>query len=330
MPNKLYLKEYQQALNGKRVAIVCREDLLLDNLKLLVKDIDFVARQGIATSLYHNLSNRSASRNIVDLLKERLPATACYHVSAGRNFYRQVLDAEPAVFKLVLLERTYLCDDKGLRINTLSPKKLLSRPISLVDHVPLAEVIEEVALRVERGDYHRVHIVPAGRYTIKHELFTVEGTGTLIASNFQEVFAQVVSEVDVQMVRGLLDLYRNQGYLKPRSLRYLREYRHQFHITKIDGIAVGCVEGKHIDPQTTELGALAISTRFQGQRVAVFTVRSFCEEARRLGYQFVISLTSNPRLKKLYRQMGFEPSPPGLFSERQARSPGVPMFILTL
>ena len=98
-------------------------------------------------------------------------------------------------------------------------------------------------------------------------------------------------------------------------------------MTQIDGIAVGCAELKSVDAQTAELGALAISTRFRGQRVGVFTVNAFIDEARRRGYARIISLTRNPRLRALYLSMGFLPCSPPEFADRQAMSPGTPMYL---
>ena len=49
-----------------------------------------------------------------------------------------------------------------------------------------------------------MHILAAGKNTIKHELFTVEGAGTLIANNFQEDFRQVQTDEEVAIVHRIL------------------------------------------------------------------------------------------------------------------------------
>ena len=183
---------------------------------------------------------------------------------------------------------------------------------------------------IDAGHLDRVHILPVRKHTIKHELFTVEGTGTLIANDFQEAFLPILNEEDEQLLAGILQLYKNKGYLKPRDRAYIAAHRDNFYMTQIDGIAVGCVELLPIDRQTAELGALAISTRFHGQRIGVFTVNSFIAEARKRGYQRIISLTKNPRLQTLYRNLGFLKQSPRQYSERQARSAGTPMFVKEL
>ncbi len=98
-------------------------------------------------------------------------------------------------------------------------------------------------------------------------------------------------------------------------------------MTQIDGIVVGCVELLPVDDDTAELGALAISTRFRGQRVGVFTVNSFIAEARLRGYHRIISLTKNPRLQALYKSLGFTRQSPPRYARRQARSADTPMFL---
>jgi N-acetylglutamate synthase-like GNAT family acetyltransferase len=187
--------------------------------------------------------------------------------------------------------------------------------------------MEKICQRIDAGHLDRVHILPIRKNTIKHELFTVEGTGTLIANNFQESFLPILSADDEQLVAGILKLYKTKGYLKPRGKAYITAHRENFYMTQIDGIVVGCAELIPIDAQTAELGALAISTRFRGQRVGVFTVNAFIDEARRRGYQIIISLTKNPRLQTLYKMLGFVRRSPRRYAERQVRSPETPMFL---
>jgi N-acetylglutamate synthase-like GNAT family acetyltransferase len=99
-----------------------------------------------------------------------------------------------------------------------------------------------------------------------------------------------------------------------------------FFVTLIDGIVVGCVEKKVIDPGTAEIAALAISTKFRNQRVGVYTVESFMQTIQKQGFTRVISLTKNPALIRLYEKMGFVPCPKDQYPKRQAQSPGVTIF----
>jgi amino-acid N-acetyltransferase len=327
---RLYIEEYTRILAGKQVSIACREGILRDYFAGIVNDVKFLSRQGIATNLFHNMANRFANRKHFRLLEERLPDTRIVRVDPEKDFYTEVLAQEP-VFKLIFLERKYLTDIYGRRLNALDTRRIRDGWQSygdLIANASFRSTMEKICHRIDTGHLDRVHILPARKNTIKHELFTVEGTGTLIANDFQETFLPVVSEEDEQLVVGILQLYKSKGYLKPRDRAYVVAHRDNFYMTQIDGIVVGCVELLPIDSQTAELGALAISTRFQGQRVGVFTVNAFIAEARRRGFAKIISLTKNPRLQSLYQSLGFVRRSPSRYAERQARSADTPMFVM--
>ena len=323
---RLYLAEYHRAFTGKAICIACREGILRDNLEYIVADIKFLVRHNIQTTLYHNMANRFANQKHFRFLASRLPETTIRRVSPEVDFYRHVLDREQSVFKLIFLERKFLCDQKGRRINTLTARDTTKQDNEIVANINLVGALNQISNRIREGAYDRVHILPARKNSIKHELFTVEGTGTLIANNFEERYFPAESDEDVEMIAGILDLYRKKGFLKPRDKNYLYEHRDRFRLTMIDGIAVGCLERIEIDSRTIELGALAISTRFRNQRIGVFTVNAFEDEAKGAGFKRIISLTNNPRLHSLYNQLGFEQGDLPEYSARRAVSPDVALF----
>ena len=327
---RLYIEEYTRILAGRHVSIACREGILRDHLAVIINDIKFLNRQGVITTLFHNMANRFANQKHFRNLAERLPETRIIRVDADTDFYSAVLEQDP-VFKLIFLERKYLTDAKGRRLNALDTRRMRDTWQGygdLIANTNFKSTMEKICSCIDAGHLDRVHILPVRKHTIKHELFTVEGTGTLIANDFQEAFLPILNEEDEQLLAGILQLYKNKGYLKPRDRAYIAAHRDNFYMTQIDGIAVGCVELLPIDRQTAELGALAISTRFHGQRIGVFTVNSFIAEARKRGYQRIISLTKNPRLQTLYRNLGFVRQSPRQYAERQARSAGTPMFVM--
>lgn len=297
-----------------------------DNLQHIVADLKFLVRYDIQTTLYHNMANRLANQKHFRFLADRLPETTIRRVAPEVDFYRYVLDREQSVFKLIFLERKYLCDQNGRRINTLTTRDTLKENKEIVANLNLVGALNQISTRVSEGKYERVHILPARKNSIKHELFTVEGTGTLIANNFEEKYLPVETDQEVQMIGGILDLYKKKGFLKPRDKHYLHEHRERFRLTMIDGIAVGCLERIEIDSHTIELGALAISTRFRNQRIGVFTVNAFEAEAKHAGFKRIISLTNNPRLHSLYNQLGFKQGDLPAYSARRAASPGVALF----
>jgi len=328
---RLYIDEYTRILAGKQVHIACREGILRDHFGDIVDDVKFLNRQGIVTTLFHNMANRFANQKHFRTLAERLPETCIVRVDSEKDFYADVLAQKP-VYKLIFLERKYLTDIRGRRINALDTRRIRDDWQSygdLIANASFRSTMEKICQRIDEGHLKRVHILPARKHTIKHELFTVEGSGTLIANDFQEAFLPILSEEDEQLVAGILQLYKSKGFLKPRDRAYITAHRENFYMTRIDGIVVGCVELLPVDHQTAELGALAISTRFRGQRVGVFTVNAFIAEARRRGYRRIISLTKNPRLQSLYLSLGFARQSPPRYAQRQARSAGTPMFVFS-
>jgi N-acetylglutamate synthase-like GNAT family acetyltransferase len=295
----------------------------------VVKDVKLLARLGVKTALFHNMTDRFANRKAFAELRARLPGTRIHRIPPGDDFYRRVLDTEAYVFKLIFLERKFLVDAEGRRINavtTSGARQRLDVLVSAIGNAHLKGLIEGVCERIDAGRCDRVHILPAGKNAIKNELFSIEGSGTLIANDFEEVFRDMADERERKVVSAILDRYKRLGYIKHRSRRYLQDHRDRFHITLIDGIIVGCVEGIPLDEETVELGALAIATKFRNQRVGVFTVKAFVEEMARRGFSRVVSLTNNPRLQSLYDGLGFRRESPSRYAERQAASPGVAMF----
>jgi len=326
---QLYIKEYSKNLARKRVSIACREGILRDNFNEIVADIKFLARHEIKTSFFHNLPNRCANQNLLKELQKKLPATRLIRVEPGVDFYDVVLNHPDVFFKLIFLERRYLIDPSGEKINTLTTGRVresMDEFGDLIANVNFKDTLNQLCEKIESGHCERIHILPAGKNTIKHELFTVEGTGTMIADNFVEEFRQVQTDEDVAIVFRILSMYKRAGFLKPRSKNYLSRNRHRFYVTSIDGIAVGCVEQKIVDDQTAELGALAISTRFRSQRVGVYAVEAFMKTMKEQGYTHFISLTNNPRLQALFGQIGFKQESLEQYAKRQSESPDVPMF----
>ncbi|MBC2711957.1 MAG: hypothetical protein HGJ94_13500 [Desulfosarcina sp.] len=215
-------------------------------------------RHGALTTLLHNMPNRFANQKLIKQLERRLPATGIVRISPEIDFYDAVLDHRKSMFKVILLERRYLIDRHGNKINAITTGRVresLEDFGGLIANVNFKGAMACICRKIEAGQCDRVHILPAGKNTIKHELFTVEGAGTLIANNFQEDFCQVRTDEEVAIVYRILEMYKRSGFLKPRTKAYLKKNRNRFYVTAIDGIVVGCVEQKIIDEQTVELGA---------------------------------------------------------------------------
>jgi amino-acid N-acetyltransferase len=326
---RLYIQEYTRTLAGKTICIACREGILRDHFETVIDDLKLLNRHGLKTALYHNIANRFANHKYFRLLDTRLPETRIVRVMPEADFYSHVLDHEEKVHKLIFLERKALIDQDGHKINavtTQAVRQSIGAWGDLIANVNFRGVLERICSRIDGGQYDRVHILAAGKNAIRHELFTIEGHGTLIANNFVERFQPVASQGDINLIQGILNLYKRQGFLRPRTEAYLTAQRDNFFVTLIDEIVVGCVEKKVIDDRTIEIGALAISTRFRNQRVGLFTIQAFIDTMRQQGFTKFISLTNNPTLKRLYNTLGFEPTVRPEYRNRQLESPGVAMF----
>ena len=326
---KLHIEEYTRTLAGKSVFIACREGILRDHFHDIIADIKFLNRQGVRTTFFHNMSNRFSNQKHFRELSSRLPETRIVKVLTDLDFYHFVLDFSSHTYKFIFLERKYLIDRKGRKINAISTQRArdaIGGYADLIANTNFRGALEKICHKIDTGSCERVHILPAGKNTVKHELFTIEGTGTLIANNFEETFGTAANRREVEIIFGILNQHKHEAFLKPRSLDYIQEHRQSFFVTKIDGIIVGCVEKKKIDTETVELGAVAISTKFLNQRVGIFMVNAFIDQMTGQGFRCFISLTNNPQLGKLYTRMGFDK---GLFQRYRARqemSPGVTMY----
>ena len=330
---KLYIKKYGQALKGQTIVIAVREGIFRDNFTDIINDIKFLSRFKIHTVLFHNISNRFANRKHFAEMETRLPQTRIIRVPADQDFYRYVLDFKGRMDKIIFLERKFLINHSHERINALNTQKArecIQAYRDMIANTNFKDIIDKICRRIDSGDIERVHILPAGKKTIRCELFSIEGSGTLIANNFTEIFEPVQTDEDLRMISGILKIYRRLGFIKPRSRAYLEEHRDNFYTVKIDGILVGCAEKIELDNRTVELGALAISTKFRNQRVGVFLINAFMAEMKKQGFEKIVSLTANPGLESLYASLGFETGcPPGL-EPRQALSPGLTMFVKSL
>jgi amino-acid N-acetyltransferase len=337
---KLYIQEYKKELIGTRILIACREGILRENIKNILSDIKFMDRQGINTILLHNLANRFANRKYFSLLQEKLPHTQICRIpiEAGEDFYNYALNYSPHINKIVFIERKYLTDEKGRKLNALTTRNVLKlikeKKIvaygDLIANANFKAVIEKICTKIENQEIDRIHIVPARKSCLKHELFSLEGTGTLIANNFIETLEGINSDDEVRMVENILKPYVSMGLIKARSREHIFTLRKNFYMAKIDGIPVGCVEKINLSEDTAELGALAVATRYRNHQVGFFLIKSFVDLAKKEGYHRVVSLTRNPKLKNIYCSVGFEEKTPEDLQHRKSKSPDVPMFVYML
>jgi N-acetylglutamate synthase-like GNAT family acetyltransferase len=327
---RLYIKEYRKSLAGKSIYIACREGILRNYFDFIVTDIKFLCRQNMTTYLFHNISNRVANQKIFRELSSRLYRTKIIRVPSNVAFYPFVLNYAKTPHKIVFIERTHLLDPEGKPVNSLTTSNARTHLESyrdLISNENLKENLSTICNKIEQAQIERVHIIPAGKACIKNELFSIEGSGTLIANNFNETFELVKTENDIQMIASILKRYRNLGYLKFRNKTYVKQQKDFFYVARIDDIIVGCAEQIPINAETVELGSLAVSIRFRKQQIGQFIIQSFEKEMIEKGVSIIISLTKNPLLQKIFVNLGFVQDNPECYAERQKQSPESRMFI---
>ncbi|MFH2059654.1 MAG: GNAT family N-acetyltransferase [Pseudomonadota bacterium] len=321
-----YLEEYKKAISGQLLFIACREGLLRNYLSEIISDLKFVIRQNSKVIFFHNIPKSFANDKILSLIKNKLYLAEIVRVPNTVGFYDFVLNYRRNIYKIIFLERNYLLNTEGMKISTLTTKKALERFEEyghLIANQNFKKNIELICKKVQEGIIDRVFIIPAGKNMIKRELFTLEGSGTLITNNFIIDFCRAKSKKELTVVSGILKSYKKDGFLKYRS----ENYKNEFYMAKIDNIIVGCIEAIKINSLSVELGGLAVSFKYLNQEVGIFLINSFINQMKRENFNKVISLTNNPKLKNIYLSLGFKQESPIEFKERQKESPKVNMFV---
>jgi len=326
----LYLDEYRKSLEGKTVFIACKEGILRNYFTHIISDIKFLYRQKVRTFFFHNISNRFANQKIFRELESRLFRTQIVRVPTDQAFYPFVLNYPEPANKIIFIERSHLLGPKGQPVNTLTTQKALENLDDyrdIISNENLKENIVCICNKIENNSIERVHIIPAGKKCIKNELFSLEGSGTLIANNFNETFETVSNENEIRIISSILKRYRGLGYLKPRDKTYVLNNKQSFYVAKIDDIIVGCAEKILIDDNTVELGSLAVSIKFRKQQVGHFIIQAFEKEIFQQGIKNIISLTRNPLLQNIFLNLGYINKCPKSYEHRQKQSPESLMFI---
>jgi len=316
------------------MAFAVREWILRDHHDIITNDLKFIARKGMDVKLFHNIwINRWNRRFLRENISVKVPNIELERVPTWKWLYEHILSTKQNVDKLIILERQYLIWDEGKRINTISTDKL-QKAIKendvynlWISNTNFMWDLLKICKSVEAWNVSRVHVLPAGRKNaIKHELFSIEGSGTLIGNNFWNPEIQAATEDDEDIILWVLKSSKSL-YLKTRSKQYIQENITNFHIAKIDNIPVWCVEIISIDSNTIELWALAVIQSFLSLKIGI-TLIKFIESIWKKQWKHIISLTNNKKLQDIYTWRWFEKESSGKYIEREKRSPWVQIFLL--
>jgi len=325
----LYLDEYKRAMKGKNIFIACREGILRDHFIEIINDIKFLNRQDINTFFFHNISKKLANHRILKEIELKLFQSNIVRIPSDTNFYEAVLKYSTNVFKIVFIERSCLLDKHKNKINTLTTHKMRKNLNfhDVISNVNFNNIFDIICYKIEQNENLRVHILPAVKNAIKHELFSIEGSGTMIANNFHEKFSNKINQQEIRIIVNILKSYKYQGFLKPRSKEYIKSNIDNFYVAKIDDVIVGCAEKLEINSECIELGSLAVSTKFRSQQIGFFIINSFINEMKNYCVKQIVSLTNNPKLQSIFLSLGFKQKCPKELCQRQERSPNIKMFI---
>jgi len=335
---KLYLENYKQVHKWKKMAFAVREWVLRSNHSLIVPDLKFLVKHGIEVIVYHNIGvNKWSQKFLSEYLRSKLPESVQFErIPGDQDLYAEVLKNKEHVDKLILLERQFLIWEEGDRINTISTAHLGSvlKDNNMhglaIGNINFRRNLLRICQAIESRKIHRIHILPGWKKNaIKHELFSLEWSWTLVWNDFWSPDIVLAKRWEESIILWILDSNKNNKFLKPRTKEYVHQHIANFCIAKIDDIPVWCVEIIEIDHGAIELWGLAVINSFLSFKIGL-TLVEYVENVAKKNMKSVISLTNNPKLESLYEWRGFRKNNEQRYPDRQDRSPNVDMFILDL
>ncbi|MDZ5604887.1 amino-acid N-acetyltransferase [Pseudomonas sp. RP23018S] len=198
-----------------------------------------------------------------------------------------------------------LLDEHGKLVRELRPQQIPQHLARLGSDYQ-GELLD-AAGEACKGGVERSHIVSyVDNGALLTELFTRDGSGTLVA---QEQF-EIVREATIEDVGGLLDLIsplEEQGVLVRRSREVLEREIEQFSVVEREGMIIACAALYPIlDSQAGELACLAVNPEYRHGGRGDDLLERIEQRARQQGINTLFVLTT--RTAHWFRERGFEPS----------------------
>ncbi len=327
-------KYYEKIHYWKTIAFVAKEWILRDNIDFIVKDLKYLTKIWINIILYHNIqnnkwNNKFLKENITDKVSLKL-----VRISSNKDFYSQILDTKLKIDKLIFLEKQYLLSKDKKKINTIRVSDIIEKswnkdikPTDLdIANINFLNHILKIFNSIISWNINRVHILPWWeKNAIKNELLSIEWVWTLIWYSFWKPDIKKAFKWSENIIFWILTNHKNNNFIKPRSLSYIKDNIENFYIAYIDGIAVWCVEKIDINNYTIELWALAVIENFLDFKIwksLIWMIENIAEKDKKV----LISLTNNPKLKCIYKKRWFKKDNNWLFKERSEKSPWVELY----
>jgi amino-acid N-acetyltransferase len=168
-------------------------------------------------------------------------------------------------------------------------------------------LLQAAAEACDRG-VPRCHLVSHSRDgSLLIELFTRDGTGTMISKESYEQVRQATIE-DVGGILELIAPLEEKGILVRRSRELLEAEIERFHIVVRDGAIIGCAAlYPFSDERMGELACVAISNEYRGGARGDLLLEHIEDEARALGLEELFVLTT--RTAHWFLERGFRAAP---------------------
>jgi amino-acid N-acetyltransferase len=197
---------------------------------------------------------------------------------------------------ILLIPGQGLTSAEGELLTSLSPKdarELAEQTSDTAD--PSGEVTTDAlkaAVKACEGGVHRVHLIDHRRNgALLQELFTREGTGTLVANDSFEELRQA----SVEDVGGILELIKpleRAGTLVQRSRELLETEIANFKVIAWEGMLVACAALYPLDDHNAEIACIAIHPGYQNRGFGHRLLNSLEKEAKKAGIGRVFILTT--------------------------------------
>lgn len=207
-------------------------------------------------------------------------------------------------------------------------------------HNPLTHHLQ--SLFTDSPTLERVHLIPQAQHSLRDELLSLEGVGTMITKTPIKEYITThtpSTEHQMQIIRHLLELCSDGTNLATRDMDYLRHHAQQMRYITFDGLPAASYEiiplSSDNKPPIYEIGAIAAIDRFRSMGIGSNILDAFLShlsEHQAIG----IAVTKEPAVQHLLAKHHFAPfnptqhqSPPLLIRHHQAQHKHKQLYINT-
>lgn len=187
-------------------------------------------------------------------------------------------------------------DDEGHLLASLTPVQA-SQYLKNYSHLESPEQVcinhaLTAAIKASKGNVNRIHLVSHQQNgALLQELFTREGTGSLICNNG----AQELRQADIEDVGGILELIKpmeQSGALVQRSRELLETEVANFKVIRLEGMVLACAALYPMEDHCGEIACIAIHPDYQKRGHGKNLLASLEQEALNKNIHKVFILTT--------------------------------------